>query len=131
MLKPFVTLVASGHESKPDAYRQHHCICIGKYFDTQTWGEDSASCHAQSFVRLVAHCCRGWTAEEKAEWEQVDRLEQAELADHANAPTTLQEHTLPGADGKICCRLFPQPPPPPSVESHICNARLRDVWYTS
>ncbi|DBA95296.1 TPA: hypothetical protein ACH3X3_013188 [Trebouxia sp. C0006] len=45
---------------------------------------------------LTANHRRGWTAEEKAEWEQVDRLEQAELADHANAPTTLQEHTLPG-----------------------------------
>lgn len=50
----------------------------------------------QQCTTLTANHRRGWTAEEKAEWEQVDRLEQAELADHANAPTTLQEHTFPG-----------------------------------
>ncbi|KAL0026255.1 hypothetical protein WJX77_006348 [Trebouxia sp. C0004] len=50
----------------------------------------------QQCATLTANHRRGWTAQEKTDWEQVDRLEQAELADHANAPTTLQEHTLPG-----------------------------------
>ncbi|KAA6423321.1 MAG: Peptide-N(4)-(N-acetyl-beta-glucosaminyl)asparagine amidase [Trebouxia sp. A1-2] len=75
---------------------------------------------------LTANHRRGWTAEEKAEWEQLDRLEQAELADHAKAPTTLQEHTLPGrqtgSEGWRAARGELGNPPSSSSSSFAANA---------
>ena len=58
---------------------------------------------------------RDWTSEERNKWEQVDRQEQYELADHANAATTPQEHSLPGTALTVLARH------PISVRLHHCK----------
>ena len=45
--------------------------------------------------------CREWSPEERAVWQERDAHEQAELAGHANAPTTLQDLHLPGTCNKV------------------------------
>ena len=45
---------------------------------------------------ISCFCCREWSSEERAVWEERDRQEQVDLAGHANAPTTPQEQHLPG-----------------------------------
>lgn len=40
---------------------------------------------------------REWGEAERQVWEERDRVEQAELAGHANAPVTAEEEALPGA----------------------------------
>lgn len=59
--------------------------------------------------------CRDWTREERNKWEQIDRQEQFELADHANAATTPQEQSLPGTALTVLARH------PISVRLHHCK----------
>lgn len=50
--------------------------------------------------------CREWSAEERAVWRERDGQEQAELAGHANAPTTPQDLHLPGMCTEGYCHML-------------------------